>query len=58
MVTGDATEIGRGGEVVSKLLLGDSESRVSGKVVWVAVEVMEEDAATVLEEDKDDEGGM
>lgn len=58
MATGEATGIGRGGEVVSKLLLGDSESRLSGKVVWVAVEVIEEEAAAVLEEDKEDEGGM
>lgn len=49
--------MGRGGEVLSKLLLGDSDSRLSGKVVCVAVEVMEEEAATALEEDKEDEGG-
>lgn len=57
MVTGDATVIGRGGEVVSKLLLSDSVSRASGKLVCVAVDVMEEDAAALLEEDRDEQGG-
>lgn len=45
MVTGDAAGMGRGGEVVSKLLLGRSASRASGKLVCVAVDIMEEDAA-------------
>lgn len=45
MVTGDAPEMGSGGEVVSKLLLGSSASRASGKLVCVAVDMTEEDAA-------------
>jgi len=55
---GEATGMGRGGEVVSKLVLGDSVSRLLGKFVWVAMEVMEEEATTALEEDKEDEAGM
>jgi len=58
MVTGDATGMGGGGEAVSKWLLGDSESRLFGKLVWVAVEVMEEEATPALEEDKEEQGGM
>lgn len=58
MATGEATGIGGGGEALSKLLLlGDSESRLLGKLVWVEVEVMEEEATAALEEDKEEEGG-
>ncbi|TNN58781.1 hypothetical protein EYF80_031026 [Liparis tanakae] len=57
MVTGDATGTGGGGEAASKWLLGDSESRLFGKLVWVAVEVKEEEAPPAPEDDKDEQGG-
>lgn len=54
MVTGDATEMGRGGEVVSKLLLGSSASRASGKLVCVAVDITEDEDAAAEGRDEDE----
>lgn len=39
---GDATGGGSGGDVVSKVLLGDRRDRLLVKLVWVAVDMEQE----------------